>query len=62
MKHCHAFEFNDYKMVPDFIWGSMPETLGFALILLRFLNGQKPGGFLIFAVAQANRFSFYLNR
>ena len=36
MKRCHAFEFNDYKIVPEFISDSMPETLGFSLILLRF--------------------------
>ncbi len=31
MKRCHAFEFNDYKMVPEFISDSMPETWGFPL-------------------------------
>jgi hypothetical protein len=40
MKRCHAFEFNDYKMVPDFIQDSMPETLGFCPYFIRFLKGN----------------------
>ncbi|PKN51304.1 MAG: hypothetical protein CVU55_12790 [Deltaproteobacteria bacterium HGW-Deltaproteobacteria-13] len=42
MKRCHAFEFNDYKIVPEFIRESMPETLGMGLRWSKVYKAAAP--------------------
>ena len=41
MKRCHAFEFKDYKIVPEFISDSMPETLGIYPYFIMFLSRYR---------------------